>query len=102
MNYGRSDSRRKALRVLALRALKCLTETPRTLRDAPRYEPRFQTEGASFRVPAAPVGGRSALWLPNDIEFSGERKRVRCNEGLGAVARKHGSPLFRNGDRSGR
>jgi hypothetical protein len=21
--------------------------------------------------------------LPNDIEFSGERKRVRCNEGLG-------------------
>jgi hypothetical protein len=20
---------------------------------------------------------------PNDIEFSGERKRVRCNEGLG-------------------
>jgi hypothetical protein len=23
---------------------------------------------------------------PNDIEFSGERKRVRCNEGLGASA----------------
>ena len=21
--------------------------------------------------------------MPNDIEFSGERKRVRCNEGLG-------------------
>jgi hypothetical protein len=24
------------------------------------------------------------LCPPNDIEFSGERKRVRCNEGLGA------------------
>jgi hypothetical protein len=23
--------------------------------------------------------------LPNDIEFSGERKRVRCNEGLGVA-----------------
>jgi hypothetical protein len=23
--------------------------------------------------------------LPNDIEFSGERKRVRCNEGLGRL-----------------
>ena len=23
------------------------------------------------------------LRTPNDIEFSGERKRVRCNEGLG-------------------
>ena len=22
---------------------------------------------------------------PNNIEFSGERKRVRCNEGLGAA-----------------
>ena len=25
------------------------------------------------------------LGPPNDIEFSGERKRVRCNEGLAAV-----------------
>jgi hypothetical protein len=26
-----------------------------------------------------------SLRLPNDIEFSGERKRVRCNEGLDGV-----------------
>jgi hypothetical protein len=27
---------------------------------------------------------RRLIARPNDIEFSGERKRVRCNEGLGA------------------
>jgi hypothetical protein len=27
---------------------------------------------------------RQILPVPNDIEFSGERKRVRCNEGLGS------------------
>jgi hypothetical protein len=26
---------------------------------------------------------------PNDIEFSGERKRARCNEGLGADRLEH-------------
>jgi hypothetical protein len=25
---------------------------------------------------------------PNDIEFSGERKRVRCNEGLGGSRKR--------------
>jgi hypothetical protein len=28
---------------------------------------------------------RMLISRPNDIEFSGERKRVRCNEGLGGV-----------------
>jgi hypothetical protein len=28
-----------------------------------------------------------AVALYNDIEFSGERKRVRCNEGLGGTSR---------------
>ena len=27
---------------------------------------------------------------PNDIEFSGERKRVRCNEGLGPRGKHEG------------
>ena len=39
-------------------------------------------------IPTAPSRRwRCSICLtgPNDIEFSGERKRVRCNEGLGAV-----------------
>src|SRR5664279_3863009 len=31
--------------------------------------------------------GRSGVAPPDDIEFSGERKRVRSNEGLGAAPR---------------
>ena len=31
---------------------------------------------------------RDPFRWPNDIEFSGERKRVRCNEGLDAAARE--------------
>jgi hypothetical protein len=37
-----------------------------------------------FDSPCHDAGTRSYV-QPNDIEFSGERKRVRCNEGLGRV-----------------
>ena len=40
-----------------------------------------------LRVPAAAI---ILVLGPNDIEFSGERKRVRCNEGLGGSARAGG------------
>ena len=36
---------------------------------------------------------------PNDIEFSGERKRVRCNEGLtGATLATHVKGCYRRQD----
>jgi hypothetical protein len=34
------------------------------------------------------IGHGYAFREPNDIEFSGERKRVRCNEGLDGEGRK--------------
>jgi hypothetical protein len=38
------------------------------------------------KTPAVDRGGvPTSFALPNDIEFSGERKRVRCNELLGRV-----------------
>ena len=40
---------------------------------------RFSSELASIAT-AAPAHEPLQNALPNDIEFSGERKRVRCNE----------------------
>ena len=40
------------------------------------FEPMQGRYGLAFRP-------SRSIRLPNDIEFSGERKRVRCNEGLG-------------------
>jgi hypothetical protein len=40
----------------------------------------------------------ASLRLPNDIEFSGERKRVRCNELLGALWLAERKPECRERD----
>ena len=47
--------------------------------------------GIAMRVQfsAATVPGCCGVTWPNDIEFNGERKRVRCNEGLGARPNSH-------------
>ena len=43
---------------------------------------RSRDRPGSNAVATKPGRRQGSFRLPNDIEFSGERKRVRCNEGL--------------------